>query len=148
MGTAHCVGTLFETTIALGILATIAGATLGVSGMAAHASADAAARIVLQDAAEREMHIALDVLKYRGGALAPVSIATALPLASSSPLPVQMSLSSSVTASGATAVTISVTETNDSTQRVIVEGTLDRRAPLPGTTLRAPGLVPAPTGAP
>ena len=141
-------GTLFETTIAIGILATIAGATLGVSAMATHAAANAAMRSVMQDAAEREMRVALDVLKYQGGTPAPVTIATTLPLPNASPLSVQVSLSSSVSAGGATSVTIGVVSTDDSTQRVAIAGILDRRAPLPGTILRAPDLVPAPTGAP
>lgn len=141
-------GTLFETTIAIGILATIAGATLGVSAMATHAAANAAVRSVMQDAAEREMRLALDVLKYQGGALAPVTLATALPLAGASPLPVRLSLSTSTTPGGATTVTVGLVATDDSAQRVTIDATLDRRAPLPGTVLHAPGLVPAPTGAP
>jgi hypothetical protein len=148
VGTSPGVGTLFETTIAIGILATVAGATLGASAMAAHAAANAAMRGVMQDAAGREMRVALDVLKYQGGSLVPVTIATALPIASASPLPVQLSISSSAAAGGATAVTIGVVATYDSAQRVTVTGTLDRRAPLPGTILSAPGLAPAPTGAP
>lgn len=141
-------GTLFETTIAIGILATVAGTTLAVSAMAAHAWANAAMRSVMQDAAEREMRVSLDVLKYQGGALAPVTIATTLPLGSASPLPVRLSLSASTAPSGATSVTISVAAMDDSTQRVTLGAELDRRAPLPGAVLHAPGLVPAPTGAP
>lgn len=141
-------GTLFETTIAIGILATVASATLGVSAMATHASARAAMRSVMQDAAESEMRVALDVLKYQGGALAPASIATALPLAGASPLPVRLSLTTSAAPGGATMVSVVVIAADDSTQRVTLEGTLDRRAPLPGSVLQAPGLVPAPTGAP
>lgn len=141
-------GTLFETTIALGILATVAGATLGVSAMATHAAANAAIRSVMQDAAEREMRVALDVLKYQDGTLVPVNVATSLPLANASPLPVRLSVTSASTSDGATAVTIGVVASDDPAQQVTVTGTLDRRAPLPGTTLRSPGLVPAPTGAP
>jgi type II secretory pathway pseudopilin PulG len=142
------VGTLFETTIAIGIIATIAGATLGVSTMATHAAANAAMRSVMQDAAEREMRVALDVLKYQGGTPAPITIATSLPLANASPLPVQMSVNSEGLTGGATSVTIGVASSDDPTQRVTVAAALDRRAPLPGTILRAPDLVPAPTGAP
>jgi len=142
------VGTLFETTIAIGILATVAGATLEVSAMATHAAANAAMRGVLQDAAEREMRVALDVLKYQGGALVPVTIATSLPLGSASPLPVRLSLTSSVGASGATTVRVGVVAVDDPAQQMTLTGTLDRRAPLPGAMLRAPGLVAAPTGAP
>ncbi len=141
-------GTLFETTIAIGILATVAGATLGVSAMATHAAASAAMRSVMQDAAEREMRVALDVLKYQGGTLTPVTIATALPIAGASPLPVGLSLSALTAPGGATTVTIGLVATDDPAQRVTVDATLDRRAPLPGTVLHAPGLVPAPTGAP
>jgi type II secretory pathway pseudopilin PulG len=142
------VGTLFETTIAIGILATVAGATLGVSAMASHAAANAAMRGVMQDAAEGEMRVALDVLKYQGGALAPASIATTLPLASASPLPVRISVSSSVAPDGATSITVGVVAIGDPTQQIALTGTLDRRAPLPGSILHAPGLAAAPTGAP
>lgn len=148
MGTASGVGTLFETTIALGILATVAGATLGVSAMATHAAANAAMRTVLQDAAEREMRVALDVLKYRGGTLAPAAIATTLPLGTASPLPVRLSITSSVGPSGATTVTVGAVAADDPAQQITLTGTLDRRAPLPGSVLRAPGFAAAPTGAP
>ena len=116
--------------------------------MATHAAARTAMRAVMQEAAEREMRVALDVLKYQGGSLAPVSVATALPLGSGSPLPVQVSVSAALGSDGTTAVTVGVVATGDSSQRVTLTGTLDRRAPLPGTVLHAPGLAPAPTGAP
>jgi len=148
LGTSPGVGTLFETTIAIGILATVACATLGVSAMATHAAASAAMRSVMQDAAEREMRVALDVLKYQGGTLAPVTIATSLPVGTASPLPVRLSVSASVAPGGATSVTVGVVASDDATQRVTLSGTLDRRAPLPGTILHAQGLAAAPTGAP
>lgn len=141
-------GTLLETVVALGILATVAGVTLQAGAMATHAAANAALRAVLQDAAERELRVALDVVKYQGGSLAPATIATALPLQAAPPLPVRLSLAATAQSNGAIVVTVSAAPIDDPSQRVSANATLDRRAPLPGAVVRAPGLAPAPTGAP
>ncbi|MBV8654446.1 MAG: hypothetical protein JO160_00280 [Candidatus Eremiobacteraeota bacterium] len=139
---------LLETTIAVGILAVVAGAALGAGSFAAGSGARMAIRGALQDAAESELRIALDALKYDGTSLAPRTVATTVPLPGASPLPVALSLQTAPQADGSVYVTITAAARTDASQRVTLEATLDRRAPLPGTQLRAPGLVPAPTGAP
>ena len=140
--------TLLEATIAIGIVAVVGGAALSAGSMAAGAAGHAAVRAALQDAAERELHVAVDALKYQGVSLVPATIATSVPLAGASPVPAQISLSSTTTASGATSIGITVSLRTDPAQNATIYATLDERAPLPGTTLRARGVAPAPTGAP
>lgn len=139
--------TLLETTVAVGIVAVITGAALSAGSMAAGAAGRSAVRGALQDAAATELRVAFDALKYQGATLTPRAIATTVPLAGGSPLPVVLSLQTQ-SAGGATTVTITAASTLDSTQRVALSATLEQRAPLPGTQIVAPGLVPAPTGAP
>jgi hypothetical protein len=115
--------------------------------MAAGAAGRVAVRGALQDAADDELRVGLDALKYQSATPSPRTIATSVPMPAGTPLPVQLSLQTAALSGSATSVTITATSLQDST-RVTVFATLDQRAPLPGTQLHVPGLVPAPTGAP
>jgi type II secretory pathway pseudopilin PulG len=139
---------LLETTVAIAIVAMVAGATLAATTFAAGVAGRNAVRTVLQEAAEAELRVALDVLKYQGSTLVPATIATALPMPSGSPLPARLSIGVVDAASGGIAVTVTATAASDTSQQVTLGATLDHRAPLPGAQLHASGLVPAPTGAP
>ena len=139
---------LIETTIAVAIVAMAAGAALDTSILGARAAGAHAVRGVLQDAVQREMQIARDVLKYRDGAIAPVSIATTEPMPSGSPLPVRLSLQTTTADGSALVVTIAATAIDDPAQSVTLDAVLADRVPLPGSQVRAATLAPAPTGAP
>jgi type II secretory pathway pseudopilin PulG len=151
-GTALCVdltgqraGTLVEAIVAAGIVATIAGATLGACAMASRAAGAGAAKAALQDALEGELTVARDVLKYQGATLAPATIATTLPLPAGTPLPAQLAVSTSALPGGGTLITIAG---STSGVRLTLNAALDAQAVPPGARLHAPGLAPAPTGAP
>ena len=105
-------------------------------------------RDALQSAAAREARVALDVLKYDGAAIAPRTIATALPLPVGTPLPAELSITVVPRAFGGTDVTVTATSSADAAERARITESLDARSPLPGATAKAPGLAPAPTGAP
>jgi hypothetical protein len=139
---------LLEATVAAAIVATVAGATLGAAANAAHAAAGDPVRDALQAVATREMRVALDVLKYRGATIAPRVAATGVPLATGTPLPAHLSIAVSPAPNGATIVTVTATADADAQESASLTESLDARAPLPGSQAVAPGLAPAPTGAP
>ena len=105
-------------------------------------------RDALQDVVQREMRTALDVLKYRDAAISPASIATTVPMPTGSPLPLQLSIHAASNPDGTYAVTIDARASDGSGEAAKLTSTIGDRAPLPGEQIRAPGLVPAPTGAP
>jgi Tfp pilus assembly protein PilE len=140
--------TLAETAVAVAIVAIVAGTTLGASLTAIHGAARGSVADALQEAAARELRIALNVLKYGDATLAPASIATTLPLPAGSPLPAQLSVSTATHTDGTLLVTITAAAADGSGKHASLSAELDRRAVLPGTQILAPGLAPAPTGAP
>ncbi|HEY5426768.1 MAG TPA: prepilin-type N-terminal cleavage/methylation domain-containing protein [Candidatus Tumulicola sp.] len=137
-----------ETAIALAVVAIVAGAALNAAIATTHAAAVDPERAALQSAARREMTIARDVLKYRGASIAPAAAATTLPMPAGTPLAVELSIATSRTARGAIRVVVAAAASNRSGERAALEATLSARAPLPGAIVHAPGIVPAPTGAP
>ena len=138
---------LLEATVATAIAATVTGATLGAVVNAAHAAAGDPVRDALQAAAARETRVALDVLKYDGASIAPRAIATTIPLPAGTPVPALLSITVASQPNGATTVTVTAALVAGA-QRAAVTESLDSRSPLPGTRAQAPGLAPAPTGAP
>jgi hypothetical protein len=139
---------LLEATVATAIVATVTGATLGAAASATKAAGGNPVRDALQSAATREMRVALDVLKYQGASIVPNAVPTGIPLATGTPLPAQISIVASPDPSGAIGVTVTATAQDGSGLTASVTESLDSRAPLPGSQARAPGLAPAPTGAP
>lgn len=117
------------------------GALLG----SLHGAAGSPVRDTLDAALAREMPLALDVLKYQGSNVPPATIATSLPMPSGSPLAARLSIQTSRL--GGDAVRVVVQASAQGVRRSLA-ATLGARAPLPGTVVRASGLVPAPTGAP
>ncbi|HEY1653664.1 MAG TPA: hypothetical protein VGF86_00965 [Candidatus Tumulicola sp.] len=138
---------LVEAAVAIAIVALLAGGAISAALGVLHAAAGLPIRDALQTAVRREMPIAFDVLKYRDAKIVPTSVATTLPMPAGSPLPAQLSVR--VSRAGATSVRIAIdavaTETGE---RATLTAVLGERAPLPGSKVRAPGLAPAPTGAP
>jgi len=116
--------------------------------MAARTAGNDTVRAALQDAAEREMAIAVDVLKYQGSAIVPATVATTLPMPAGSPLPAVLSIQTATSAGGAVSVSIRAASTGSPAASATVNAVLTQQAPLPGSRVLEPGLVPAPTGAP
>jgi hypothetical protein len=139
---------LLEAVFAVAIVAVVSGATLQAAVGAVRSAAGDPIRDALQARAADESHLALDVLKYDGSAIAPRAVATTIPLPTGTPLPVRMAISSAAQTGGGAIVTISVTDAGEPSESVTVTARLDARAPLPGSQQSAPGLVAAPTGAP
>lgn len=139
---------LIETVVAVAI-ATTALAAVGAGVIAAerHFGPDAR-QTALEAAANRELRVAIDIVKYQGGSIAPTTVATSVPLGPSSMLPAQMSVSTNVMPGGGVAVTITAASQSDATKTATVTATVSAPAPLPSAQIDAPGAAPAPTGAP
>jgi len=138
-----------ETTIAAGLIATLFAA---VAGGIVHEEASfqrSVAADALASAAREEVRIAADALKYDGSSLAPISVATSVPMPVGSPLPAQLSLSSEILSGGAFLVRVRA-RSAPSAGSLVREATLvvERRVPVPGSSEIAPTQVAAPFGAP
>ncbi|MGA8533282.1 MAG: hypothetical protein WB615_04160 [Candidatus Tumulicola sp.] len=116
--------------------------------VAAHAAGADPVRDALQSEVRREMPIALDVLKYQGTSIVPTAIATTVPLPTGLPLAARVSIEASSLPRDAVRITIEAATVDPPRESEALTTTLAERAPAPGTVIRAPGLVPAPTGAP
>ncbi|MHB8147187.1 MAG: hypothetical protein ACYDGM_08030 [Vulcanimicrobiaceae bacterium] len=138
---------LLETTIAMGILATVVGALLGAGLLAVHRFGPDPYQDAIERATSREVHIAADLLKYDGVTLTPRSIVTTVPLPSASPLSVQMSLATTTSADGSIEITVR-TVSEQPVRNTTASVVLGHRAPPPGSIVAAPWTVSAPTGAP
>lgn len=138
---------LVETAIAVAVAGLVAGAVLDATILAMRSAGMRPVREALEDEVRREMAVALDVLKYQGGTIVPAAVATTLPMPAGSPLAARVSITLSPDPSGAVSVTVTAAA-SDPAQHVTLHATAGAQAPLPGTLVTAPGLVPAPTGAP
>ncbi|MGB8519492.1 MAG: hypothetical protein WCD38_04955 [Candidatus Tumulicola sp.] len=138
---------LVETAIAVAIAGLVAGAVLDATVLATRSAGMRPIRDALENEVRRELPVALDVLKYQGGTIVPAAIATTLPMPAGSPLAARVSITVSPDPSGAISVTVTARAGNPA-QHATLSSTVGAQAPLPGTVITAPGLVPAPTGAP
>jgi hypothetical protein len=136
-----------EAAVAVGIAALIGGALLFSVIAGARWAGGNPVRDALQAFVQSEMRIALDVAKYGDATLTPSAVSTTLPMPTGSPLAVTLALTTANAGGGALRVTIAA-KARHSQEMQSLSAIVDRRAPLPGISLRAPGLVPAPTGAP
>jgi hypothetical protein len=139
---------LLEAAFAVAIVAILSGATLQAAVTATHAAAGDPIRDALQSQAADESRIALDVLKYAGGTVVPKAVATTIPLPAGTPLPVNIAVATGALPDGAIGVTVTAADPADPAESASVTTRLESRAPIPGSMQAAPGLVPAPTGAP
>ncbi len=156
--------TLAEVTISVAIAAIAIGGTLTAFIFAVRALAPDARDAAMQQAADRELRIARDILKYEGSSLVPAAVQTSVPIPNASPLPVLLSLtvsgagrdqdgSMSPRTGGAKAATaartVTITAKEMGGPRVAsAQAVIATRAPQPGETFTAPQSAAAPTGAP
>lgn len=127
---------LLEVVVCCAIADVVIGAIGGALIGATHRFGPDPQQQALEAAVADQMRIALDVAKYRGSTLQPLSIATTVPLPSSSPLPVSLSLTASPSAGGLT-ISITAASATDATKSATLTQTIAAPAPLPGSTLSA-----------
>jgi hypothetical protein len=97
----------------------------------------------LRGIAQRELRVAVDVLKYQGGSIVPATIATTAPLPGGSPLPIHLSITTSAMSSGGTSITID-TSADAGNERVTMTTSVARPVPLPSSQIAAPSNGQAP----
>ncbi len=131
----------------MGILACVVGALLSLGTVAIRHFAPDPYQEAMDRATGQEARIAADLLKYGGTTLAPASLATTVPLPSASPLPVHMVLDVRSQSDGSTLITVSATSSSPA-RSASAHLLLTHRAPPPGSSVLAPAMVAAPTGAP
>jgi len=136
--------TLAEAVVATGIATLAIGAALGIAAPAVWRLSPDARDLALAQLAREQLRIARDILKYDGSRVVPDAIATTVPLPDGTALPVVVRLDAQAI-DGATLVTVTATA-GERTQSQTA--TVAARAPQPGSTILASGLVAAPTGAP
>lgn len=139
---------LSDVVVAVAIVATVLAAATGASISAMRRFGPDAQRTALEDAAQRELHVAVDILKYQGGAIAPAAVATTVPMPGGSPLPAHLSVTTTSLAGGGVSVSLTATSDLDPSKTVTLSATIAAPAPMPSATLAAPDPAPAPTGAP
>jgi hypothetical protein len=145
--TRECGATLIEAVVAAGIVSLLGGVVAAVAVYGSHAAGHDPIDAALRDAVAREMPIAVDALKYQGGALIPRSIATTIPTENGTHVAATIAISTVAASGGGMAVTIAATAAQGG-QRASLTRIVAARAALPGDSIVLSGLAPAPTGAP
>lgn len=141
--------TLIETIVGTAIVTLVAGAALSATIAAVSHFGPDPAHAALDAAVRREMSVARNLAKYEGATIAPASVSTTVPLPDGSPLPATVVLRATALPDAALDVTISATAMwRGVSESATLSNALAPPAPIPGALLRAPGLAPAPTGAP
>jgi type II secretory pathway pseudopilin PulG len=146
--------TLVETAVAAALIAVAAGAALyALTVFGRHVGQQGGpARTAALIAAQQTLRIAQNVWKYGSPGNAPAgSQSITLPISASTTAPA--TLTTSVDASTSPArITVTVQYTPEPDRAgdsgiVSISGEVDAKAPLPGTQVQRPGLVPIPSGA-
>lgn len=139
---------LVETAVALAILAIVGGAALNAVIATSRFANGRPVRETLAAEVRREMPVAIDLVKYAGANVPPATVTTALPMPTGTPLAANVTLAVSPAPDGSLRVGITAVQRDAPHDRAALTATLGAQAPQPGATILAPGLVPAPTGAP
>jgi type II secretory pathway pseudopilin PulG len=151
---------LIEVLAVIGIVAICAGTLiLAISGFAKFGShAIGRNRSAALLFAEQTLRVAQNTWKYGAPGTAPNGSAqVALPVAvpSSTPTTIPATIISTLSGAGSTGATITVTvqytpdpQHPDDSGSVMLNGTLNVKAPLPGAQIERPGFVPLPANAP
>lgn len=134
---------LIEAIVAVAILATLASAVVGAIVVSTRWVASATIQRALQQVTEREVRVAVDILKYRGGSIAPLTIATTAPLPGGSPLSVHLSIAALANGDGSTTVTVSASQDAGSA-RASSSLRVPQPVPLPSSDVEATGTGSAP----
>ncbi len=132
---------LIEVVIAVAIVAIGSAALLAGTMAAAHRFGPDPQRAALQNVVQREMRIAVDVLKYQGAAIAPATVATTVPMPGTSPAPAHLSIATTPVGAGI-AITISASLDNGAGKSATLTTTVPQPAPLPSSTILVNGSAP------
>ncbi len=134
---------LVDVVVAAAIVSIALAAILSAVVTATHRFGAQPVDEALRGCVQRELRIAVDVLKYQGATIAPAAIATSAPLPGGSPLPIHLSISTSRIAAGGFSVTVtaSADETNES---ATMTTSVPEPVPLPSAQIVSPSNGQAP----
>ena len=133
---------LIEIVVAVAIVAIATSAVLAGTIVAAHRFGPDASKVALHNVLHREMRIAVDVMKYQGGAIAPTTVATSIPMPGASPAAAHLSIATQALAGGVTAIRIDATLDADVAKTASLTTNVPAPAPLPSSTVSATGSAP------
>ena len=143
MGTNERGEGLVEVIVATAVASIAMAAVLGAIVTATHRFGAAPVDEALRAVVLRELHVAVDVLKYQGGTIAPATIATSAPLPGGSPLPIHLSIATNPIGSGGTSVTISAGADGRS-ESATMTTSVSEPVPIPSAQIVAPSNGQAP----
>lgn len=138
---------LIEVVVAVAIVAIASAAILSGTMAAVRRFGPDPVREALQQHVQREMRVAIDLLKYEGASMPPASVATSIPLPGGSPLDAHVSVNVSSLPQGGTAIVITAQSDADSSKSVTMQTIVAHPAPLPSSTVQTNLTVAAPVGA-
>ena len=138
---------LIEVVVAVAIVAIASAAILSGTIAAARRFGPDPVREALQQYVQREMRVAVDLLKYEGASMPPASVATSIPLPGGSSLEAHVSVNVSALPQGGTAIAITAQSDADSSKSVTMQTIVAHPAPLPSSTVQTNLTVAAPIGA-
>jgi hypothetical protein len=132
---------LVEVVIAVAIVAVGTAALLAGAIEAAHRFGPDPVQTILREAVQREMRVAVDVLKYQGSAIAPATVATTIPMPGATPAAAHVSI---VTAQAGTGIAITIQASLDGSaaENASLTTTVPQPAPLPSSTISVEGNAP------
>lgn len=131
-----------EVVIASAMVGIALAAVLSGAVAAAHRFGAQPADEALRALAQRELRIAVDVMKYRGGRISPAAISTTAPIPGGSPLPVHLSISIAP-AGGGYGITLTASA-DGSAQSATAATNVAQPVPAPSSLVAVPGSAPAP----
>jgi hypothetical protein len=134
---------LVEVVVAAAVASIALAAVLSALVSATHRFGAQPVDEALRAVVERELRIAVDVLKYQGGSIAPATIATSAPLPGGSALPIHLSISTNAIVSGG--YTVSITASADGrTESATMTTSVPQPVPVPSAQIVAPSNGQAP----
>lgn len=127
---------IVDALVATAIIAMVAGAVVEGALAATHQFGAQPVNEALRAIATRELRIAVDVLKYQGGSIAPATIATSAPMPGGSPIPIHLSITSAIVGGGF-AVTVQAAA-DGRMQSATMSANVPQPVPLPSSEIASP----------
>lgn len=134
---------LVDVVVAVAVASIAIAATLSAIITAAHRFGAQPVDEALRMCVQRELRVAVDVLKYQGGSIVPATVATSVPLPSGSPLPIHLSISTTAIAAGGYSVTVSATA-DGTNENATTTTSVPQPVPLPSAQIVSPSNGAAP----
>lgn len=134
---------IVEVVVAAALISIAFAAVISGSLAAAHRFGAQPVDRALQALSQRELRVAVDVLKYQGGSIAPVTLETTAPLPGGSPVPIHLSIAATSLVGGGYSVIVHAAA-DGTNEGATASATVPQPVPLPSSEVPSPGNAPAP----